>query len=198
MLKIWLWNCVKGQSSNMQCNGKPNGTPCTKGCRQPDCFQVILFNIIHWNFVFNYSPICKSVQMLQRLLQEGQEARQSRVCGKIEEETEPSPKHQTCFNRNQKKNFLYIYKKNAWLHTQLKCCSWQGYTWTVNAASGPAEAMFDDSMCVQSVKKWNCTSEHFSNGIRWRVLCWPMVRQWSGNQWDDISKPVTLHKMLLQ
>ena len=193
MILIWY----TGQSSNRQCNGKPNGTPCTKGCRQPDCFQVILFDIIHWYFVFNYSPICKSVQMLQRLLQEGQEARQSRVCGKIEEETDPGPEHQTCFNRNKKLFFIHL-QKNASLNTQRKCCWLQGYTWTVNAASGPAEAMFDNSMCVQSVKKWNCTSEHFSNRSRWRVLCWPMVRQWSGNQWDDISKPGTLHKMLLQ
>jgi len=29
----------KGPSSNRQCNGKPDGTPCTKGCRAPDCFQ---------------------------------------------------------------------------------------------------------------------------------------------------------------
>merc|ERR1712055_337624 len=29
----------KGASSNKQCNGKPDGTPCTKGCRDPDCRQ---------------------------------------------------------------------------------------------------------------------------------------------------------------
>ena len=30
-----------GQSSNRQCNGKADGTPCKKGCRAPDCRQVL-------------------------------------------------------------------------------------------------------------------------------------------------------------
>ena len=30
-----------GQSSNRQCMGKVDGTPCKKGCRAPDCRQVL-------------------------------------------------------------------------------------------------------------------------------------------------------------
>ena len=32
---------LSGRSSNQQCNGKLNGTPCLKHCPEPDCRQVV-------------------------------------------------------------------------------------------------------------------------------------------------------------
>ena len=32
---------LSGRSSNQQCNGKLNGTPCLKQCPEPDCRQVV-------------------------------------------------------------------------------------------------------------------------------------------------------------
>ena len=46
---IWR-DSITGKSSNKQCNGQENGTPCIKNCRHPDCKKVItsfhnLFNL---------------------------------------------------------------------------------------------------------------------------------------------------------
>ena len=45
---------ITGESSNKQCNGQENGTPCIKNCRHPDCKKVItsfhnLFNLYSQN-----------------------------------------------------------------------------------------------------------------------------------------------------
>ena len=93
--------------------------------------------------------------------------------------------HQPSFKRNH-----FFLQKNT-----------LGYTWTLCAASALQWSNRSQVWWFnveESVKKWNCKSENFSNGSRWGVFSWPMVPHWIGNQWDDISKAVTIHKMVQQ